>query len=379
MHSRLPRNVVHTIISLVDDRATLCRCALSGRELLPASRLNLLYDVAITPAKFNHLACMGSVEFLAPYFYSLQLCDDRNEPWIHTFFDRFSLILLHLRYLVLMQLQAHMHPVIPSDSIPRHRYASLTTLTISNGTFQSFPHLQTLVCAFPHVIRLIIEGVEWKRSCGDSSDLALHGPLLEQLWFNARNEGDVTTLVDWILCTPSAHSIRDLSLCSRGVLNAYDMPAVERLAESLGPSLEHFEISLRHCSQNDGVNLSSNTCLRSLYVRDVGSGTWDSFALLLGQRISPAALTCLSVDLHIPTAEDLHAFEVDFQAGLDNILPKKAFSRLQAVTVWLRSAPPSMTPLELVNVMELCRPTLPSGCVYQVKPWWDLRSGQHSA
>ena len=257
-YSRLPQNVVHTIIAFVDDHATLCRCALSGRELLPASRSNLLYDVVITSPKFEHLASMGSVAFVAPYFYSLQLCDDEKEPWIHTFFDRFSIILLHLRYLVLIQLQANIHPVIPSDSIPRHRYTSLTTLTISHGTFQSFPQFQVLVCAFPQVVRLTIEGIEWNGpSCGEPSDLGPHGPLLEQLWFNARNEGDVTTLVDWILCTPSAQSIRDLNLCTRGVLSTYDLPAVQKLAESLGPSLEHFEISLHHWSQSKFPHLRS--------------------------------------------------------------------------------------------------------------------------
>ncbi|KAI1784858.1 hypothetical protein LXA43DRAFT_900913 [Ganoderma leucocontextum] len=379
MRSPLPQNVVKTIIAFVDDRSTLYHCALTCRGLLPASRLNLLYDVAINPARFNHLASMASVAFLAPYFYSLQLFDDERQPWIHTFFDRFSIILFHIRYLVLIHLQGQRHPVVPSDIFPRHRYTSLRTLTISNGTFDSFAHFQNLVNAFPQVSRLMVEGVEWSPLCSTSGGTESRGPLLEQLWFNSRNDGEVTMLVDWILRTPSALSIRDLNVGSKGVLSAHDFPAVQRLTDSLGQSLEHFEVSLRHWSQNSGMDLSRNTCLQTLYVRDVDAGAWENFLLLLGHRVSPTALTHISFDLHVPTLEDFHAFQACFQAGLDDgVLAQKDFSQLQGFTVWLRAAPPSMTPLELVKAMELCMPAFPSGCLYQVKPWWDLGLGRRS-
>ena len=250
MGPSLPQNVVRTIIAFVDDRPTLHQCALTCRGLLPASRLNLLYDVAINPARFNHLASMASVAFLAPYFYSLQLSDDERQPWIHTFFDRFSVILFHIRYLVLIHLQGQKHPVVPIDSLPRHRYTSLRTLTISNGTFNSFAHFQNLVNAFPQVSRLMVEGVEWSPFRASSEGMESRGPLLEQLWSNSRNGGEVTMLVDWIMRTPSALTIRDLNVASRGVLSGQDFPAVQRLTSSLGQSLEHFEISLRHWSES---------------------------------------------------------------------------------------------------------------------------------
>ncbi|KAM5536144.1 hypothetical protein V8D89_010243 [Ganoderma adspersum] len=378
MRPSLPQNIVKNIISFVDDRSTLHHCALTCRGLLPASRLNLLYDVAISPAKFNHLASMASVAFLAPYFYSLQLSDDERQPWIHTFFDRFSVILFHIRYLVLIHLQGQKHPVVPIDSLPRHRYTSLRTLTISNGTFDSFVHFQNLVNAFPQVSRLMVEGVEWSPFRVSSEGMESRGPLLEQLWFNSRNGGEVTMLVDWIIRTPSALTIRDLNVASRGNLSGQDFPAVQRLTSSLGQSLEHFEISLRHWSENNGIDLSRNTCLQTLYVRDVDSGTWNNFRLLLDERVSPAALTRLSFDLHIPTLEDFHALQACFQAGLDGVFTQKGFSQLQGFTVWLRAAPPSMTPLELVKALELCMPALPSGCLCQVKPWWDLGLGRRS-
>lgn len=250
MRSPLPQHVVKAIIAFVDDRPTLFHCSLTCRELLPASRLNLLHDVAINPARFNHLASMASVAFLAPYFYSLQLFDDERQPWIHTFFDRFSVILFHIRYLVLIHLQGQRHPVVPIDSLPRHRYTSLRTLTISNGTFSSFAHFQNLVNAFPQVSRLMVEGVEWSPLRSACGGVESRGPLLEQLWFNSRNDGEVTMLVDWIIRTPSALTIRDLNVASRGVLSAQDFPAVQRLTDSLGHSLEHFEVSLRHWSQS---------------------------------------------------------------------------------------------------------------------------------
>ncbi len=400
MRSPLPQDVVETIIAFVDDRSTLYHTALTCRGLLPASRLNLLHDVAVNPARFHHLDSMTSVAFLAPYFYSLQLFDDERQPWIHTFFDRFSMILFHLRYLVLIHLQGQQHPVVPTDSLPRHCYTSLQTLTISNGTFDSFAHFRNLVNAFPQVSRLIVEGVEWSPLCSASEGMESRGPLLEQLWFNSRNDGEVTMLVDWITRTPSALTIRDLNVTSRGVLSAPDFPAVQRLADSLGRSLEHFEVSLRHWSQSkltflrsdcqlhlmsgrvamldNGMDLSRNTCLQTLYVRDVHSGTWDYLLLLLRSRVSPAVLTRLSLDLHIPTLEDFHAFQACFQAGLDGVLAQRDFSQLQGFTVWLRAAPPSMTPLELVKAFELCMPALPSGCLYQVKPWWDLGLGRRS-
>ena len=124
--------------------------------------------------------------------------------------------------------------------------------------------------------------------------------------------------------------------------------------------------------------MSQNTCLQTLYVRDVDSGTWDNFRFLLDECVSPAALTRLSFDLHIPTLEDFHALQAFFQGGLDGVLTRKGFSQLQGFTVWLRAAPPSMTPLELVKAFEPCMPALPSVCLCQVKPWWDLGLGRRS-
>lgn len=127
------------------------------------------------------------------------------------------------------------------------------------------------------------------------------------------------------------------------------------------------------------MDLSRNTCLQTLYVRDVDSRTWENFRLLLAERVSPAALTRISFDLHIPTLEGFRAFQICFKAGLDGVLAQKDFSQLQGFTVWLRAIPPSMTPLELVKAFELYMPTrLPSGCLYQVKPWWDLGLGRRS-
>ena len=127
------------------------------------------------------------------------------------------------------------------------------------------------------------------------------------------------------------------------------------------------------------MDFSQNTCLQTLYVRDVDSRTWENFRLLLGERVSPAALARLSFDLHIPTLEDFRAFQACFKAGLDGVLAQRGFSQLQGLTVWLRAVPPSMTPLELVKALELYVPALlPSGCLYQVKPWWDLGLGRRS-
>ena len=118
-------------------------------------------------------------------------------------------------------------------------------------------------------------------------------------------------------------------------------------------------------------DLLANTSLRCLHVRNLDPGSANSLVTILRQRVCPANLVNLALDLYIPTPEAL-----DFLAGLlaevDTILVGSVFSSLQSVTVWLRVIPAASSPRALLNVVEGWMPVLRSRSILHTKPWWNL-------
>ncbi len=249
----LPTEVVDVLVSYIDDPHTLCSCSLTCRRWLPASRFHLFRNLSIpSRASYDILVRLRDAPHISPSFaniYSLQLWEDPDKPWLYLVPLIFAQRLTHVRLLTLLKFRWHEFPLHPSFFTIGFCLASITSLTLVGGTFHTFTEFRRLVCAFGHLTELIVERVAW-RNPPMYSRCAYHAPSprLQLLWLNSGCESTVTSLVDWLLCTPSARSIRDLQLGNYGTQSVCDMTAAQRLTAVLGPVLENYELSLRLCA-----------------------------------------------------------------------------------------------------------------------------------
>ncbi|OBZ67510.1 hypothetical protein A0H81_12544 [Grifola frondosa] len=226
----LPPEVTDCIIDALHDRQTLCSCALTCRNWLPASRYNLFYRITINKRPN----------------YDALLWEDKERPWVHVIPHVFSIHLRNVRFLTIGDFIWDTFRLPPSFYTLGTHFTSVSTLELCSGRFSTFSEFRRLICAFPQLSRLFVQDTEWSRSPRTPLPSTHHAftmdrPRLELLWFDSAAEGGVITLLDWLLRTPSAQSISDLQLWTQG---RSEFVACENILESLGPSLEHFQLSL---------------------------------------------------------------------------------------------------------------------------------------
>lgn len=246
----LSPEIVKTVVSHIDDRETLCNCSLTCRRWLPASRFYLFRNISIkNRASYDILVRVRDVPYISQAFnnlYSLQLWEDQARPWLYLVPLTLGHRLGRVHLLTLLRFQWQEFPLHRSFYTIGYRMFSITTLTLVGGTFSSFAEFRRVVCSFESLSELILERVAW---CG--SPVYSHGtpvsrfPRLELLWVNSGSEGVVAALVDWLLGTASASSIRDLQLGNSGVQSSSDLPGIQRLTRALGASLMNYQMSLQ--------------------------------------------------------------------------------------------------------------------------------------
>ncbi|KAI0720802.1 hypothetical protein C8T65DRAFT_788704 [Cerioporus squamosus] len=372
----LPTEVVDVLVSHIDDRHTLCSCSLTCRRWLPASRFHLFRNLSIpTRASYEILVRIRDTPHISHSFaniYSLQLWEDRDKPWLYLVPLVFANRLAHVRILTLLKFRWNEFPLHRSFFTIGFCLASVTSLTLVGGTFHTFAEFRRLVSALEHLTELIVERVAWRNPpmysrCAYPALL----PRLQLLWLNTGCESTVTALVHWLLCTPSARSIRDLQLGNYGTQSACDMRAAQRLTAGLGPALENYELSLQACTIGMSSLAASNTSLRTLHIRNVDLSSCGYLVLLLSRRVYPASLVHLSFDLYIASHESLELLAA-LWTQVDEVLVGEAFSSLQMVTIWLRQVPPASSVGLLLKTVEGWMLGLKSRSLLHVKPWWNL-------
>lgn len=119
------------------------------------------------------------------------------------------------------------------------------------------------------------------------------------------------------------------------------------------------------------MDLSPNTALRTLHIRNVDASSADCLVLLLDRRIYPTNLVSLMLDLHITTQCAVDSLAAPC-SEVSRILSRTIYSSLESVTVWLREIPPSSCTRALLSVVEGWMPELRSLSILHVKPWWNL-------
>lgn len=386
------------LVSHIDDRHTLYSCSLTCRRWLPASRFHLFRNLCIpSRASYDILVRLRDAPHISHSFeniYSLRLWEDQDKPWLYLVPLDFGHRFAHVRLLTLLKFRWHEFPIHPSLFTLGVCLTSITSLTLVGGTFYNFTEFRRLVCAFGHLTELIVERVAWRNPPMYSRcDYHALFPRLQLLWLNSGCESTVTALVDWLLCTPSSRSIRDLQLGNYGTQSVDDMRAAQRLTAALGSALENYELSLQACAAGPlffialvppsqlmlhdigdvvDLDLVHNTSLRTLHIRNVELRSCGYLVLLLSRRVWPASLVHLSFDLYITSHDSLEPLAESW-TRVDKILAHETFSMLQMVTVWLRQVPPASPVGPLVNTVEAWMLRLRARGLLHVKPWWNLR------
>ncbi|OJT08412.1 hypothetical protein TRAPUB_700 [Trametes pubescens] len=226
-------------------------------------------------------------------------------------------------------------PLDPSFGATVTRFPAVTTLKLANGRFHSFSDFRRVVCSFAQLIHLYVENVEW-RAIAPAYGATFVDPRLGLLWFKSRSEAAISALVDWLVGSRSTETLSDIQIWEQ---YSSDLPEVQRLMRAVGPRLEHFQVSLQFWTRDKRLDLSANTSLKTLHVRDIDSSSCQHLPFLL-EHLSPGSLKDLSLHLLIPTLDDLGVLRVLWR-DVANILARDAFALLPTVTIWLVKVPPA--------------------------------------
>lgn len=334
---RLPVELIeHTISFLWDDPSTLCKCTLTCKALLPFSRKTLFTHVFLlsrisfealrerareselvrsylTRTKalyvdetawpwhahwasfFQDLAIAGSG--LHPLFASTVTprTDHDLTPGLSSEASSFGAYMTNLQFVQLKGMHWDVLPPEPAQGFSS--FVTVTTLELTGCRFRNLVHLERLVCAFPALERLRLEGSSWRtwydervpmpfNTAADANFHSHHGATVGlESGFGA--EGEHQTLsgprlvelavktsescddfLEWIARTQSRDSIRMLSLhsskcdlfsCTRDNNGTGSSSPARRLVRTLQASLEELSVVLPDClsSGHQGERASS--------------------------------------------------------------------------------------------------------------------------
>ncbi|KAI0676583.1 hypothetical protein C8Q78DRAFT_987201 [Trametes maxima] len=374
MPTLLPPEVIDEIIHSIEDRQTLCSCALTCRQWLPASRYNLFYRISISRrSNFDAFVSVRNAHHIVPALrniHSLQLWEDKERPWLHLFLLIFSTRLPHADFLTFGDFIWDEFPLRANFHTLGTQFCSVTTLKLSDGNFYSFMELRRIVGAFKLLSRLFLDNVAWRVAPPISRCEPLYdSPHLELLWFSSSSEGAVPALVEWLLNTSSIKTLSDLQIWDQ---HAPYVPILGSLVQALGSQLEHFQVSLRSWTRDNFLDLSCNTSLRTLHIRDIDITSVEVLRLLLGD-LKTANLVDLTLYLRIHTVTDLNNLKNHWRDILA-ILEGVNFLLLQRLMVWVLKVPPTgdMHVPDLIRELRSWMPGLDCRGVLRVSPWMFL-------
>ncbi|KAI9066837.1 hypothetical protein FKP32DRAFT_1609788 [Trametes sanguinea] len=372
----LPQLVVDGILNAVEDREALCSCALVCRQWLTPSRYNLFYDVCLARrSSFDTFVQVRDAPHIASAFeniHSLRLVDDREQPWLHLFPLIFSPTRFPRTFFMALNSFAW-DKLIPTQSFYTAwaQFDSLSTLDLSHGMFFSFADFCRLVCAFRNLARLFVNSVGWEVTAlsPPESPQPLPRPRLQLFWFTPVFTNAVPPLVEWLLSTPSVETLTDLQIGGQDKENLVD---VQRLTRHLGSRLEHFQVFLKAWTDGVSLDLSQNTSLRSMQVREIDASSSLYLAPFL-DRLSPENLSDLTFHISISGLCELHCLRLRW-ARIVDILLRNDFLALRVLAVWVRRAPPAeeISLLDLMDEVRSWMNPLDARVFVRVSPWYTL-------
>lgn len=239
----LPGEVTDRIIRFVwPHKSTLCSCALVCRNWLPASRVNLFYevDVYINSAVSydswaNEVLRRRDMKPWLSFVRSLILSDPRpdhhpSEPprrlaprdlqrrrgqrFLHEFANQ----LPNLQHMTIVNLDWITLPPHWSTHMVLGSYAGVRKFGLRGCHFSSFNTLRRMLSALPLLVHLSMREVGWPPNrvpVLKGPENGFPRPALECLIIHGQS-ATYSTLFEWLVNTPSQHTLKELWYNLRG-------------------------------------------------------------------------------------------------------------------------------------------------------------------
>ncbi|KAH9848351.1 hypothetical protein C2E23DRAFT_439912 [Lenzites betulinus] len=324
-----------------------------GRTILGRSE----YDVFVTSNAATGMLPYLSLKEKAQHGQR----DTTEQPWIHLFLHQYSGRFASLETLDLENFS--WDRALGFWTIGTG-FPSITTLTLDNGTFQSFEQFHNVVFACKNLTKLTMTNTKWHvgptRSLYDATEAC---PKLEAVWFrNSTFQDAVPALVDWIVKTRLWETVSDVVLFAK---RPSDLDKIRELTGTLGTRLTHLQISMNFATPDNFPDLSKNSSLRELSLWDIDKSSCQALCPLL-KRLSLAKLRRFKLRLTIPSQDDLNTMETPLKAFANilstnirstNVPSTSAVSTIESDRLEMDVRIDKITPAEIATrVPDLLRP-----------------------
>ena len=242
MGARVPPELIYIILSFIDseDKKTLCACALVCQAWIPPSRERLYKDLILSSRTQLDLLVdrVLESETMKPWLTSvsrirtfpIESSDNQFAQVANSFFHIFSGHLPNLHTLTLDNLHWQSFPCHPRIPGAFSGFPSIRKLELSDIHIP-FHTLRRILESLPSLTDLACFGIRsnWSSNLqGQVPHLLARGKLsLSRLALLVDECITAHDLFRWLCCTPSIHTIRDLSLWMFGStsLTGPDAPA----------------------------------------------------------------------------------------------------------------------------------------------------------
>ena len=256
LYPTLPQELIERVIEYCAwDERTLLACSLVSRSWATASRRYLFRIICLhthtSVAAFLRLVASPPHNII-PFVRKLDIMELDSKAWMRSLFHR----LPSFPYLecVAMQMVPNsyhfkwgFHLSTDIRMAFTDLFVGITKLELS-AMFSSFYELCELICSFPHLRSLVLNGANWQTFSDSDSILTI--PTLRDLSLGRITSKQV--LITWIL----TGSTKEALLGTRSVrftsIRETEAPAIATYLHAIGPFLESLELEFTGREALDG-------------------------------------------------------------------------------------------------------------------------------
>jgi len=346
-------HIIDTVGTDLDDvetygprlrRTCLYNCALTCRAWLHRSLHHLYRDIYIQDL---HALNMLSRVVREPQMISLslntrklRLHEWRSEQgfsssggprFVHLVPLLLGKMVANVEALDIAHFKRHRTPLNPAFFIHFSAFASLAHLEFADSYFATFHDLQHLVGQLRSLTDLHLRDCTWVQTGFSHREKDFDRPQLRCLRLSRLASRDCTSILQWLLHTPSPQSMRTLSILNIRSQHNWDdvminSAVLQQFLSLLASTLESLELP-GNVDLFCNVNLSQLTNLRSLVMQSVDS--LDAFSDML-TTITGSNLCALHLELHQSRIADKQ-LRKDELNRLDQILASDNFRQTNIV------------------------------------------------
>lgn len=322
----LPFELVDMIIGHVhDDPPALASCSLVCRDWLVPARHYLFSKTKLGPKNARRFADVISSPFstIIPWIRHLDAKDNyENSGWLTEVFPT----LICLTSVTTISITSSCDTPLTQQTLRALcSFENLIELVLVDCAFGDFEEVQALICSFPHLQRLHLDGA-WPAPRGTGSTTIRPPPALRELYLR----GEMTHVLGWFLTLSPVPLVQHLVLHG---LSATQLTSVNRYLQALGPALTHLTLppfnSVYQCLYR-GLDLSNNCHLQYIKLMIDCDSVNLAFAKQILSRVDSPRIAELELSFYsLRQTQQNHS---DWEE-LDCLLTQPQYSSLTTVTV----------------------------------------------